>query len=108
MADTFKDFIGRWSQPAVVITLASAIVYSTIWLVQLNIEAIDNRARQAVMLNEILELRQDYHNQALILASVAAALDATVNAQSDLRDRMTRNEGNITRNARHKIGREHV
>ena len=96
--DTAKDFIAKWSQPAVVITLASAIAYGIIWGVQLNSAVLGQATLSATLAQELLHLRREHSSAAIITAQTVEALSQVTKNQDRLLTRMTRNEGWISDN----------
>ena len=102
MADTFKDFVSKWSQPAIWITLVTSIIYGIIWLVQLNVATLDGAIERTQILMELREIRNDVSRQAINDAKTAAVLESLVRTVDNLEQRMTRNESWISDNSNHK------
>lgn len=103
--DSFKDFITRWSQPAVIVTLLSAIIYSTIWLVKLD----DRIVNQAVIISAMEVnaqiLKTKVRTMELLQSRFTAVQDAQISKVRGLDQRMTRNESWISRNSNHEHSR---
>jgi len=102
VADSFKDFVAKWSQPTLWITMITSVIYFIIWLVQLNVATVDGAAERATMLQEIIEMRRENYNQAITQAKMLSVLEQLVRTQNQLETRMTRNEGWITDNSNHR------
>lgn len=100
--DQFKQFLSRWSQPAIIFTLLSAIVYSTIWLVKLDDRIVAQAVVASAMSVEMDVLKNKVRLMELTQSRIGAVLDSQINKVRGLDSRMTRNESWITSNSNHE------
>ena len=100
MADTFKEFVTKWTTPSVLISLLLLILGGIVWGVQLNTAILKLTEAQSADNAMIKDIREEASNTAVVLARTAAVVESVALQVDRLERRMTRNEGNIADNLR--------